>query len=463
MQPSFECAQRGVRQLAFSRDGRLIAIDTDWQVWERAGSGGDFSLLGTPPGAMENKNKFCQFAVSPEGRRVAVFGGGGTQVFRLPAVQEVRRLPAPGPHHSVGFASENRLYIGSSILDRYEVFDIDRDTPVMLPTNGETTAAFSDNLAAVICQNKANGLFSTARHPGVTVLPLPAETSAGVLSRDGRTAVVAGRDGLVRIFDAEAGSCKATLDAGHTIKALAVDNATSHLVAVANIETLNDMHCVVQFWNLQKSVKSAEFEEKGSVGALALGHNGNVALSYTGRHAIHLWTRAGEKWAATILATESAVTDFCFAANDSSFLASRSLGIEWWDLYPRPQRRVVLAGSRGFVGASFAANGERIVARNPGTNSIGTWSVKHCDQPPVVFPLAKSPSAVATSDGSEIACSDGFNLQLVDVESQQLLRRFSTIVVDGRVLSLSGSGRRALVTQDRSGAAIFDFPGLNSN
>ena len=217
----FEGMHHGLRTMAFVKDGRLLAIDGGWRVWQRAAAGGDFTLVGVISGAPVDGSVMASCAISPEGGYVATFSAKGAVVISVPDLKEVFHVSDCGLSKDAGFASESSVYFGNAKRDRYQIFGVDGRLRIVLPASGSALAVFAGNLAVVKNREAPLTLWAAVQDQGVSRLRFPADPTAGALSRDGRIAVLGGKDGLIRLYDAVGGHPLATLNAGAALRAAA--------------------------------------------------------------------------------------------------------------------------------------------------------------------------------------------------------------------------------------------------
>ena len=157
-------------------------------------------------------------AISPEGGYVATFSAMGAVVTSVPDLKERFHVADCGFLQNAGFSSESCLYFGNAKRDRYQLFGVDGRLRFVLPVSESGPTAFACNLAAVKTRRATLTLWANVQSQGVKHLPFPADPTAGVLSRDGRIAVLGANDGFIRLDHVIGGHPLATLNAGAPVE-----------------------------------------------------------------------------------------------------------------------------------------------------------------------------------------------------------------------------------------------------
>jgi WD40 repeat protein len=452
--------QRPIRKMVLTKGGKLVAIDADWGVWTRDGSGSELLLIGSIPNAVSKKRAKHLLAISPEGRFVATFDADGAVVFSVPDLKEVVKLPEHGFAHSAGFAGETAVFVGGEKRDRYKILGLDGQLRLIVPQDSLGSAVFSEDLAATWNLNRPLVLWSTARSPGLKAIDLPAIPLAGTLSKDGSIAAIGGKDGLIRIHDAVKGNALRTLDATAPLKILKLDDAANLLVAVTQDDRTGTMDSLIQFWDLKTFQKITEIRESGPVQSFALAGSGSLALSCVfNTNSIRVWDRNQAGWKSKTFDVEFPVASIDLAPDLKTFVITSDVrDVEVWSLQP-PRRRAVLAQSIGFSDAAFTRDGGSIVARSRSDKSLGVWKLEK--SVPKLLQFSKIPATFDTSTHNDVVLSNGGNLEFLGLESWRIDRHLSAPTVAPRVLSMSADGNRVLVA-DRQGHAIFIDLGVPS-
>ena len=214
---------------------------------------------------------------------------------------------------------------------------------------------------------------------------------------------------------------------------------------------------VVEFWDLATLQKTCEFPETGPIKALALARSGTLALSCVlGEKNIRIWRPCPTGWASTSLAVGFPATNIDITPDSESVVISGDpAGVELWSMQPQPARRCLLPASQQCKDAFFAANGRLVVARDGDEKAVRFWQAQsgallaRLDCP-------KTPVAMAASDGQGVVF-DGESLQLLNVDSQQWLRRLPAADLEARVMGLSGDGQSLLVVDRQKHVKVIDF------
>ena len=112
-------------------------------------------------------------------------------------------------------------------------------------------------------------------------------------------------------------------------------------------------------------------------------------------------------------------------------------------------------GSHQCKDAVFAADGRLVVARNSDEKALRFWEAQSGGASSARLDCPKAPVAMAASDGQVVAF-DGECLQLLDMDSQQWLRRLPARALEARM----GAQRRwaePLVVEQAKHVQVIDF------
>jgi hypothetical protein len=235
-----------------------------------------------------------------------------------------------------------------------------------------------------------------------------------------------------------------------------LDDRVTQLVALTQDD--QTLHSVIEFWDLATLQKTAEFHESSMVTSLALAGSGDFAMSgVLGMKAVRLWRKSGTSWTNTAMVTGFPITAIDISPDSRSVALSGDVGdAELWNTQPQFSRRLTLPNSPRSRDTVFAAGGRLIAAKNSVDKTMRLWQAQDgTPQAPIEFP--KTPSAIATSEGPEVIVSDNGNIEILDVERRQLLRRLAAPTIGSQVLGLSGTGQRLLIADKQDHVSVVDF------
>ncbi len=290
----FRGSDKGVRPLAFSPDGRLLAAGGEDGViytWELFG-GKERRLVG-------HKNCLYHLCFSPDGAQLvssAAEDNWSICLWDVATGREVRRFDGqPDGARPVGFSPDGKLLAAGGRDSTIRLYDVATGALVraMHLTVPNRTAILSLTFSPDGKRLASAGTEKVIRLwdvvTGQEIHPYAGhenEIRMVAVSRDGKTVVSAGAGGLVCTWDVASHRLLRSFRAGNGISAVAVSADGATLATAAD--------GVVTLWDLATGHERRQLRgHQGGVDAIAFDHGGKLlATGGWGDHTIRLWDLA---------------------------------------------------------------------------------------------------------------------------------------------------------------------------
>jgi WD40 repeat protein len=284
-----------VRAMAFSPDGRLIAISTNYlipRVWDTS-SGQDIARL-------PNKGPVLAMAFSPDGALIATASKDGTaRVFEARTGREVSKLEHGDAVIAVAFSSDGTLIATASKDKTARVFETRTGREVARLAHGDAVVAVAfspDNtLVATASWDKTARVFEAHSGREVSRLVHGDFVVAAAFSPNGVLVATGSGDKTARVFEARSGREVSRLAHGNDVVAVAF-SPDSTLVATASWDntarvfearTRRDLTSLAQ----ARPVSGGMLSPDGTLVASTSGDTTQVFESRTGRELYELHGR----------------------------------------------------------------------------------------------------------------------------------------------------------------------------
>jgi WD40 repeat protein/tRNA A-37 threonylcarbamoyl transferase component Bud32 len=382
--------QQPLQAVAYSPDGKIVASASmallpddhrrpELKLWDAATGKELRSLEGYAPGF-----GLGSLAVSPDGARVASFGGDGIRVWEAPSGKVRHTLPLRGAHHwgnGLAFSPDGRALAAASgnTVRLWDVRTGQEMKPSFEPHGAELTClAFSRDGQRLVAGTLLGGGF----FPPPTVLAWDVKTGKRVLalthppvvlgvavSPDGKTVASAGGDFIVRVWDVASKREKSTLR-GHrdTVSGMAFSADGRRLLS-------GSFDGSIKVWdpNTGNTVRTLRGHTSGVTGSalpsgvtgLAIRSDGRRLVSCGVDGTVRVWEWDRDQEALTLDEPLGAVASLAFHP-DGRHLASGSNGVSLWDLPAGKVSRTYKEALGNFpaLGVAFSPDGKQLATGN---------------------------------------------------------------------------------------------------
>ena len=435
------------RAVAFSRDGRSLAVATSMGVWLYDLE--DRSRLTLLPGGAS------AVAFSPSGATLAS-GSGRIRLWDLEAGTVAATLPAAAGY--LTYSPDGSLLASGREGARIQLWDVASGTLTVAlegQTSGITSVAFSPG-GTVLASGERDGsvrLWDLATGTSRILFRHKEEIRSVSFSPDGTTVASATRDGTVQLWSATTGTPGLTLeyrrrgrpDLGQRLQVFSVSYSPDPAILASGAA-----HGTVQVWDLAKA-KIRTYSGQGDfVESVAFSADGTV-LASAAEGSVFLWDLATEE--ATVLSEHMEVIPGLAFSPDGSMLASTAFtwdaSIDLWDVASGRRTATLTGASRDRV-LAFSPDGRTLaqgvyggevrlleVATGAVIGSLGPMRTIQSNQ---YVPNVRS--AAFSPDGTTLAAgTDEDVIYLWDVESRA---RIGSLLGDVDRIEIGPDGHRTI-------------------
>jgi WD40 repeat protein/predicted Ser/Thr protein kinase len=328
-----------------------LALSPDGHRVLSAGEQGHIRLWGSPDAparfssATAPLDEVRSLAVSSDGRLVASGGNKGqVALYDVATGRRLRELQTMSSGHRVAgiaFGRNDATLLANLEFGAAIIWSVSTGEPLARfegPPHGipQTVALTPDRSVALFVSNTGARIFRLPEGAGT---PVALQTRsypgrAGVLTRDGSTAIVSATDGNLYLWQVATGSELAVLR-GHdgSATALAI-SADDRLVASGSTDN------TIKLWDLARRRELRVLTgHSGAIRAVAFSPDGTRLVSGSEDHSMRLWDVASGRELRSFSDFDSRISAVAFTRDGSTLLAGTREGLSAWDFTLAAQYR----------------------------------------------------------------------------------------------------------------------------
>jgi WD40 repeat protein len=366
-----------VLALAFSPDGTTLlsgSSDGAAQLWDVAG--------GKQRGpTLRHRGKVRAVAFSPDGSILATGSGvdnddpseGNFNLYggeaRLWLTDTARPLGAPLAHWrpvtALAFSPGGRILLTGDRDGGAHFFAVATGAPLLGPwrwTGGVSAVAFARQGNSVIaaCASLGKSMVRVWELPPERLLGRPmgqaGQPLCVALSPHGRSLLVGGRDGSLRLWDV-ATARRHLLAPAHQDVVVAVAFSPDGKRMISGAEDR-----VVRLWDRARRTRLRDFQHQGWVWSVAFSPDGSTVLGGSSDGSVLLWQAEDNRRKPLILKTKGSVWSLAFDRPGTRLLTGSVLEARLWDWRSgRPLAHFPMLPGQDLTTTAFCPDGKRAV------------------------------------------------------------------------------------------------------
>ena len=420
-------ATKGVESVAFSSDGRILAVGSEDEIvlWDVDTETRKLTLTG--------KGSFFNLIISPDGRNIVARDYQTREAMDMylwnintKEKNEIKSQHKIEDHNgevfSIAFNPDGKTLVSAHNLEKMKLWDTTNGQliatsygyqqqtmirSIAFSPNGEIISGLSINspksykIAAILLWDATTGEYQSSlnEHDEALSNSRPYGHGGGIaFSSDGKTLVSGSLDGTVRLWKMktakgkDTGSLRATLN-GHTAGVLCVDlSPDGRTIASGSVDK------TVRLWDVRTQKVIAILEgHTAKILTVAFNPDGSTLATGCRAGAIHLWDPTTGKHTASLkgnrLFTSPAslprkdddppymlgysngpVKSLVFSPDGKTLVSGDAMTIYFWDMRTHKIKSTV-SGHQGLFSLAFSPDG-RTLASGSSDGTILIWDVK---------------------------------------------------------------------------------------
>jgi WD40 repeat protein len=306
--------------------------------------------LGTDEDASSNNASLRRFMVTVNSVPAVTFltdekmvageiENGGIKLWDTRTGETRKTLAVDAATGAMAAISANGMIVEVASDETVRLWSINGEGNKTIPSNNQRVSAVA--LAAevgtlAIAYENSIVLIGTENLETKRTLAEVKDIASLVLSRDGHLLAGAGPDGMIRIWDTEAGRVKTTLGAGAEISALQFA-ADGGLLAVAH------KNGSVSVWSVERGELGFEAKKhEGAVNAIAFSRDGKLMATGGDDRAAIIWDMQSRKSVRTLKGHDLVVSSLAFSPNGEMLaVGSGNASVVLWNVANGKLNRVM--------------------------------------------------------------------------------------------------------------------------
>ncbi len=341
--------------------------------------------------------------------------------------------------NGLSISPDGKFVISASFDQKMRLWDLQR---------GECVRLFQKDTDFVI---------GTAFNPdGSYALPPDIHFFAVAITPDGRQAVSASTDGVLRLWDLQSGECLRTFE-GH--ESAVIDVAVSpdgrHIISTSEDKTL-------RLWDLQSGKSLRIFDgHESAVHGIAISPDGRHIISASDDKTLRLWDLQSGECLRTFDGHTAGVSGVAISPDGRYIIsASGDKTVRLWDLQGGEGRSTSEGHTDWILDVAISPDGRHVISASY-DKTLRLWDLQSGkilrtfkEHETIVYDVAITP------DGKYvISASDDTTLRLWDLQSGECLHIFEGAQGRARCVAISPDGKQAVSAHNRDTLRLWDLSG----